>query len=143
MGLDMYLVKKRFMWSNERDKLKVTGIKLPKRGQITEMTMDAVYWRKANHIHKWFVDNLQEGKDNCEEYFVPVEKLKELLEICQKIKKKPNLGKTLLPTSSGFFFGNTEYGEEYMDDIDHTIKELTEELKHYDEKWDYYYSASW
>ena len=28
------------------------------------------YWRKANHIHGWFVKNVQGGKDNCEEYSV-------------------------------------------------------------------------
>lgn len=24
------------------------------------------YWRKANHIHKWFVDCVQDGEDDCE-----------------------------------------------------------------------------
>ena len=26
------------------------------------------YWRKSNQIHKWFVDNIQEGVDNCATY---------------------------------------------------------------------------
>ena len=45
-----------------------------------------IYWRKANHVHKWFVDNVQDKKDDCGEYKVEVSKLKELLKICKKIK---------------------------------------------------------
>ena len=48
----------------------------------------AGYWRKANQIHKWFVDNVQDGVDDCKEYYVPEEKLKELLDICIQIRDK-------------------------------------------------------
>jgi hypothetical protein len=44
------------------------------------------YWRKANAIHKWFVDNVQDGKDDCGTYPVEESKLKELLEVCKKVK---------------------------------------------------------
>jgi len=37
------------------------------------------YWRKANQIHNWFVDNVQGGDDDCREYGVSIEHLKELL----------------------------------------------------------------
>lgn len=47
---------------------------------------EVVYWRKANAIHKWFVDNVQNGEDNCENYFVSNEKLKELYDTCVAIK---------------------------------------------------------
>lgn len=43
------------------------------------------YWRKANHLHKWFVDNCQDGEDDCRESYVSKNKLKELLDICKKI----------------------------------------------------------
>lgn len=45
------------------------------------------YWRKANAIHKWFVENVQDGEDNCEEYDVSLEKLRDLLETCMKVIK--------------------------------------------------------
>ena len=47
--------------------------------------MDQVaYWRKANHIHKWFVDEVQYGEDDCQ-YHDEVTKdvLKELLATCE------------------------------------------------------------
>lgn len=42
-------------------------------------------WRKSNQIHKWFVDNIQDGNDNCEIYEVTKEKLFLLLATCQEV----------------------------------------------------------
>ena len=44
------------------------------------------YWRKANHIHKWFVDNIQDGEDDCR-YHREVRKtdLEELLRVCNEV----------------------------------------------------------
>ena len=45
------------------------------------------YWRKANQIHNWFVENIQEGVDDCDYHReVTEEDLEELLAICEKIK---------------------------------------------------------
>ena len=46
------------------------------------------YWRKANAIHKWFVENVQDDNDDCGYYEVSKEQLEELLEICNTIKSK-------------------------------------------------------
>lgn len=46
---------------------------------------EVAYWRKANQIHKWFVDNVQNGTDDCKYYLVKKSKIKELKEICDKI----------------------------------------------------------
>ena len=43
------------------------------------------YWRKANHIHKWFVDNVQNGVDECDTYEVTKEQLEDLLNVCRKV----------------------------------------------------------
>lgn len=43
------------------------------------------YWRKANQIHNWFVQNVQDGNDDCEEYVVSEDKIKELLTVCKTI----------------------------------------------------------
>ena len=42
-------------------------------------------WRKANHIHQWFVDNVQDGEDDCGLYEVTKEKFEELLNICKEV----------------------------------------------------------
>lgn len=42
-------------------------------------------WRKANQIHKWFVDHVQDGRDDCGTYEVEVEQLQELLDTVNKV----------------------------------------------------------
>lgn len=46
------------------------------------------YWRKANAIHKWFVENVQDGEDDCGRYEVAKEQLEELLDICEEVLDK-------------------------------------------------------
>lgn len=52
---------------------------------VASVEEEVMYWRKANHIHKWFVDNVQEEKDDCEKYYVSEEKLRELLAACERV----------------------------------------------------------
>ena len=49
---------------------------------------EVAYWRKANHIHKWFVDNVQKGIDDCGYYKVSKKKLEELKNICEELINK-------------------------------------------------------
>jgi hypothetical protein len=100
------------------------------------------YWRKANQIHEWFVQNVQDGKDDCQESYVSREQLEELLGVCRIVKIDKEKAEQLLPTQSGFFFGGTEYDEYYYQDIDNTIEILEEALS--DETADdFAYRASW
>lgn len=43
------------------------------------------YWRKANQIHNWFVENAQEGVDDCGYYPVSKETLQDLHDVCKDI----------------------------------------------------------
>ena len=44
------------------------------------------YWRKANQIHNWFVENVQSGQDDCEYHQeVTKETLASLLGICKDV----------------------------------------------------------
>ena len=43
------------------------------------------YWRKANAIHNWFVENVQNGNDDCGVYSVSKEQLEDLLGICDRV----------------------------------------------------------
>ena len=71
------------------------------------------YWRKANQIHHWFVENVQDGEDDCGDYEVSVEQLKYLLDICKLIKNKCKLvnGKV----KSGEHLENGEWVVDYED----------------------------
>lgn len=161
MGLDMHLSKRTYVknWDHHTPKEKHEVI-VKKGGEIVQsikpervssIQEDIGYWRKANHIHNWFVENIQNGNDNCGEYYVGIDDLINLLEVCKEVKKDPERADELLPTVSGFFFGSTDYDEYYMKDIDYTIEILEEALseKYIDENGrerytgDYYYSSSW
>ena len=89
-------------------------------GATVEVT--CAYWRKANQVHAWFVKNIQGGNDNCGEYYVSQDKLKELRDLCQKAldNRDPNL----LPPQDGFFFGGTDIDEWYWQDLKNTIAQL-------------------
>ena len=95
MGLDMYLYKKTFLktakhWEeSKRQTITVeTGgvvdqnIKSERVSFITETVGE---WRKANQIHNWFVNNVQEYVDDCKEYHVSTQQLEELHETCKKV----------------------------------------------------------
>lgn len=86
MGLDMYLSKKIYVWSNDRGNLKITGADMPVRGdKIKYIVEEAGYWRKANAIHQWFVTNVQDGADDCKEYYVSSDQMRELLAIVNRV----------------------------------------------------------
>lgn len=132
---------------------------------------EVAYWRKANQIRKWFVNHIEEFKedDNCGCYNVTKELLERLVIDCKcvllsrdgvkvddKLRKKMDKVKTLsergvggekdgakdtlekmerkyclsgvtvrpeiiMPTSSGFFFGGTEYDDWYYKILEETI----------------------
>jgi len=69
MGLDQYLFGKN------------------SDGSLTEVA----YWRKANAIHGWFVNNVQNGIDDCQESIVTREQLNELLSVCHEVIKVTDL----------------------------------------------------
>lgn len=151
MGLDMYLNKHTYVqqWQHiEEDKQ--YKVEVTKGGQPTHINPkkvkyiieEAGYWRKANQIHQWFVDNVQKGVDNCGEYYVGTDDLEKLLDACEKVKADHSLADTLLPSASGFFFGGTEYDEWYFNTIDNTIEILKEALADESDS-SYYYSSSW
>jgi hypothetical protein len=152
MGLDMFLTKHVFVGANYEHR-NVTGkvdikvgdelLDIPFK-KISKIVLEACYWRKANAIHKWFVDNCQDGIDECQVTYVSKEQLTELLDLCKQVKKNHNLAHSLLPSESGFFFGGTEYDEWYFDSINYTIRELTKLLDHKDvDCGEFYYQSSW
>ena len=154
MGLDMYLSAKKYMsrYFDEKDSERINsinelfGIEGDEENDYgaQEVIFRAAYWRKANAIHQWFVDNVQDGQDDCGQYEVSREQLESLMKICEQILAKPKVAIELLPTRSGFFFGSTEYDDWYMGDIQFTadrIKKILEEPTF--DKCDFYYQSSW
>lgn len=67
------------------------------RGNDVTETVEVAYWRKANMIHHWFVNNVCDGKDDCRGYDVALEDIKNLLEICKNILKIVKGAKMFVP----------------------------------------------
>ena len=100
------------------------------------------YWRKANQIHSWFVDNCQNGVDECQTSFVSREHLEELKELCEQVLADNSLASDLLPPSQGFFFGSYEIDDWYLSDLKDTIDIIDHALSLPDDI-DFIYQASW
>jgi len=152
MGLDMYFTAQKKLWPMPKedceDRKKCNSIRelFPEiktdESSNIEVAFDIGYWRKANHIHKWFVDNVQNGQDDQEKHYVDDDELKMLLILCKKVLDNHDLAEKLLPTQGGFFFGCTEYSDYYFECIESTIK-VVENALALDGKYYLKYQASW
>ena len=153
MGLDMYLSRKTYVkqWSHQKpeEQFEITITKGGKPydgidiSNVTNIEEEVGYWRKANQIHRWFVENIQNGVDNCGEYSVSKGELEELRNICTEVLNDHSKAEELLPSASGFFFGNTDYDEWYYNDVQHTIEIIDKIIGETNPNQDIYYSSSW
>lgn len=111
MGLDMSLMRKRYVgnWEHlpegHRDRYRITikrnGKTITTRN-LSYITEEVIYWRKANPIHRWFVENVQDGNDDCHIYRVSQEQLQQLLAICKQVAKSTRLVDGPVQTGSTF-----------------------------------------
>lgn len=151
MGLDQYLRRRTYVqnfWLNT-PKMKELGLN-PKiiledlddidPDKIVQIVEETAYWRKCNAIHHWFVENVQDGTDDCGTYSVARNQLEDLLTTCEEIwenylENKNNHGQPNakakqfaeenLPNVEGFFFGSQSYDKDYFEwQIQPTIEML-------------------
>ena len=116
------------------------------------------YWRKANEIHNWFVENVQDGDDDCDYHNECTRGiLEDLLHTCKTVLDScdttyrdgqvvidSSVAEELLPRCRGFFFGGDGYDEYYVSDIVDTIKILEDVLATTDfETQMVFYISSW
>ena len=77
MGLDMYLERMPRKKHTTAEKMQTVC------GWLVE---EVGYWRKANQIHAWFVENVQDGIDDCQYHHeVTKEILEKLLSVCKEV----------------------------------------------------------
>jgi len=156
MGLDMYLSAKRYLWSDKdkevaKDINDAVGVECDPEKRfagsslmVKEISIDAMYWRKANAIHGWFVENCQGGRDECQETYIPREKLVELRDLCKAVVDHPDVNINGLEPKQGFFFGSTEKDDWYLQDLKNTVEGITNALESLPEnQYEFYYQASW
>ena len=154
MGLDQYLrVHKSEYQSNFRgnmesypEELAVINTSKDDQTIIKEVSYNVGYWRKANAIHKWIVDNCAGGEDDCRPVMMSKEDIQNLRNACLEVLIDKSKAPQILPTSDGFFFGSTDYDEWYMENIKYTADLLQGVLKLLEKHGDVYdviYEASW
>lgn len=161
MGLDMYLSARKYIGRNDysdRENIKVNPefdmmASLAPEGMTKYSDFGGIqvsypigYWRKANAIHGWFVNECGGGVDECQDIFVPREKLVELRDLCKSAIKQPAMAGEVLPPTEGFFFGSSEIDEYYIQDLSDTvtmIDHILSAIPESDWEWEFIYRASW
>lgn len=91
--------------------------------------INCAYWRKANSVHAWFVDTVQGGIDDCDEYPVEGEQLALLRSKCLDALTAYNDGdlvkaEEIMTPRQGFFFGGYEIDEWWARDMAETVEQL-------------------
>lgn len=86
---------------------------------------EVCYWTGANQIRGWLAKNkiIQED-DNCVKRVLSREHIELLVNDCKKVLEDHSLAEKLLPYTSGFFFGNEKYNDDYFEDLKHTVEKL-------------------
>jgi hypothetical protein len=115
------------------------------------LSFEVAYWRKANAVHRWFVENVQNGVDDCQKVDVSLDQLRDLVGLCETLlgKRDAELAEEYLPTESGFFYGSTDYDDWYWDCLQLTVDQVKPLLMWFDEdprraaQWDVSYRSSW
>lgn len=132
MGLDIYFYKRK------KDNQKPIAKALDEFGNDIE---EVAYMRKHNYIYKYFEDKI--GED----YLAKVDNadLADLIDRCQQVLDAcdEKVSAELLPTTSGFFFGSTEYSPMYYMDIAEDLdayKKMLEEFNPAEEEIFVYFS---
>ena len=118
MGLDMYLYQKE--------------------------THEVAYWRKANAIHGWIINNTS-SVDDCTPIHISKNTLIQLRDDCQKVLDEgdEDTAMELLPPTGGFFFGTTELDEWYWENVKDTLAKLNTIIDESVDDQEFEYFASW
>lgn len=184
MGLDMYIYAEKYfsnydyLRKSDSQELRDEVVKYEKvmhsigldpdqygEGNHLYVELCVAQFRKVNAVHRWFVDNVADGVDDCKPMYVDRGQLEELRNQCYKVlgddfdgveptvswlesftptPEMVDRAKTYLPTQGGFFFGGTEYSSWYFYYILDTVGKLNKILDNED-LYDvsFYYQASW
>lgn len=122
----------------------------PWKGKVYVRSV-ALYWRKANAIHRWFVENIQDGVDECQlSQAVSPFRLRELQAICEEALEayeddRHEDARNVLEPTGGFFFGSTDLDEWWAEDARRTINEIDSILAEAKNVGGvtFYYQSSW
>jgi hypothetical protein len=120
-----YLAKYGYEYRNNT----ITSIKSPQELEVIFneekkhiYPMSDAYFRKVNFIYEYFRNKLE--NESC---VITKNELNEFIQNCKEVYNKKgneNYAKQVLPTTSGFFFGSTDYDEWYWNDVKDCIAQM-------------------
>ena len=136
MGLDMYLFAKKrkaandnLANGNDRQEGLTTDTQPPINGKVDSESIEQLTllctWRKANQVHGWFVKCVQGGKDDGEYYYVSREQLQSLVGLCGEALRDAEKATSILPPMEGANFGSYENDEDYFDNLQYAVEDIT------------------
>jgi hypothetical protein len=103
--------------------------------EVCGVTVRVGYWRKFGALHRWFVEHVQGGHDDCRPAYVHDECLRDLQRVCERVIKDPARVSAKHNVEDAFDLNAEE--------LAYTQEILAHAITLQQQGWDIYYRASW
>lgn len=100
-------------------------------------------WRKANQIREWFVTRFNQEPDEQLKITLTDDDIDALISDIEQVLADKELAPSVLPTSSGFFFGSTDYDTYYFEELKDTLQYLKNDLEYDRDNEQLFYTEWW
>ena len=100
-------------------------------------------WRKANQIRQWFVTRFDQDDDAQLKITLTGDDIDALISDMEQVLGDKQLAPNLLPTSSGFFFGSTDYDTYYFGELKDTLQYLKNDFEYDFDNEQLFYTEWW
>ena len=90
------------------------------------------YFRKVNFLVKYFEDNCGLDTANQTPLRIHINDIMDLKDRCSEVINNPHKAEELLPTMDGFYFGSSDYDENYLEDVQRVYDYCTYLLSEFD-----------
>ncbi|MGR8808934.1 hypothetical protein [Leuconostoc citreum] len=100
-------------------------------------------WRKANQIRQWFVSHFDQDADAQVRISLNEGTIKALIAEIKIVLQKPDVAPHLMPTSDGFFFGSTDYDDDYFEELKDTLQYLENNFEYDPDNEQLFYTEWW
>lgn len=93
-----------------------------------EKLTKVAYFRKVNFLVAYMSTYFGEDIENLKDYFLEEDCVEELMRRCEEVLSDHSKAPILLPTTSGCFFGNTEYNKYYFEAVEEVLDKMNDIL---------------
>lgn len=136
MGLDITINRVKRIDLSEKSQSDKTGIEaLHEICNYPKEDEWIAYFRKANFLFEYFIDDLNESETAA---VLDKNSVLDIISRCNEILEDNSKGEELLPTCDGFFFGSTDYDDIYIDKVQKVLDGFEDTLSDFNDE-DYFY----